>query len=637
MKQYPFLILIITLLVMLLLTAPTAAYPPNGPGALINGVQIFPPDDIWNVAVDQLPVDQHSSDYVSKIGISSHLHPDFGSGLWEGHPIGIPFNVVTGPIVKSTVTFDYSGESDNGPYPIPAKPLMEGGSDRHILILDQDEKVLYELYDAVQQPDGSWHAGSGAIFNLAWYTLRPAGWTSADAAGLPILPGLVRYDEVNAGAITHAIRFTAPSTQRAYVWPARHYASSITDPTFPPMGARFRLKSSFDTSGYPYQARVVLEALKKYGMILADNGGAWYVSGAPDDRWDNEALHTLAQLKGSDFEAVDTSSLIISSDSGKARTSSQPGNTGAINIVSSPTGVTVFLDDVNQGTTPLALTAITTGNHTIRCIKSGYIESSRNITVFADQATNENFILEVLQSYGEITVESIPPGARIYLDNIDTGFSTPKTLQVPVKGNYVVRCSLDGYIDNSTTVPVTPLQLIFVRIALLRSGSSISLEKGWNFVSVPLLHPQPPYPDIQYYTLFMEIENAGHSSWRYNGDNQNWEKLYLNSTLSPLEGIWIYAEMAKTIQVPGNNSQAPGPKQLYKGWNSIGYAGQVKTASNALTSLSGNWIMLLGYNSSSQQYDPAIFPEDQSENTPLSPGKGYWIYMDDFAEYSLSP
>jgi hypothetical protein len=187
-----------------------------------------------------------------------------------------------------------------------------------MLIIDRDAKILYELYAAEEQADGSWSAGSGAIFNLSGYSLRPSGWTSADAAGLAVLPGLARYDEVNAGEINHALRFTAPSTRRAYVWPARHYASSITDPAYPPMGQRFRLKSSFNTSGYPYQARIVLEALKKYGMILSDNGAPWYITGAPDDRWNNDALHTLHQLKGSDFEAVDSSSLMINQDSGKA-------------------------------------------------------------------------------------------------------------------------------------------------------------------------------------------------------------------------------------------------------------------------------------------------------------------------------
>ena len=179
--------------------------------------------------------------------------------------------------------------------------------------------MLYELYAAEKVTDGSWTAGSGAVFNLSDYQLRPTGWTSADAAGLAILPGLVRFDEVSNGEINHALRFTAPSTKKAYIWPARHYASSIIDPAYPPMGQRFRLKSSFNTSGYPYQAKIVLEALKKYGMILSDNGAPWYITGVPDERWNNDALHTLHQVKGSDFEAVDCTSLVINQDSGQAR------------------------------------------------------------------------------------------------------------------------------------------------------------------------------------------------------------------------------------------------------------------------------------------------------------------------------
>ena len=293
----------------------------------IRGVEIFPADHIWNIPADPLPVDPHSAGYIQRIGTTSSLHPDFGSGLYEGAPMGIPYNIVNNSVAKTDVTFDYDDESDPGPYPIPANPQIEGGSlgegDRHLLLIHRDEKVVYELYAAEKQPDGSWHAGSGAIFDLAGYDLRPRGWTSADAAGLAILPGLVRYEEVAGGEITHAIRFTAPRTQKAYVWPARHYASSITDPSYPPMGQRFRLNASFDTSGYPYQARVILEALKKYGMILSDNGGAWYITGSPDDRWDNDALHTLTRVKGSDFEAVDSTSLIIDPDSGQAGTLSR--------------------------------------------------------------------------------------------------------------------------------------------------------------------------------------------------------------------------------------------------------------------------------------------------------------------------
>jgi PKD repeat protein len=290
-------------------------------GPSVGGVAIYPSDDVWNVPVDQLPVDPHSAAYIQKIGSASYLHPDFGAGLYDGNLMGIPYNIVDGSTPKKTVTFDYSDESDPGPYPIPDNPRIEGGSDRHILIIDRDTKILYELFAVEKQADGSWNAGSGAIFNMSDYQLRPAGWTSADAAGLPILPGLIRYDEVANGSINHAIRFTAPSTQRAYIWPARHYASSITDPSYPPMGQRFRLKASFNTSGYSPQARVILDALKKYGMILADNGAPWYITGAPDDGWNNDILHTLHQVKGSDFEAVDSSALMINPDSGKAHVS----------------------------------------------------------------------------------------------------------------------------------------------------------------------------------------------------------------------------------------------------------------------------------------------------------------------------
>ena len=323
-ENYP-ITLGILLCLLLMMQTPAAGLDlmQNQASPVINGVMIFPADHVWNVPADRLPVDVKSAAYISRIGATRYLHPDFGSGLWDGAPIGIPYNIVNNSVRKQRVTFEYTGESDPGPYPIPANPGIEGGGgsdgDRHLLIIQKDEKKLYELYAAEKQPDGSWHAGSGAVYNLSAYRLRPAGWTSADAAGLAILPGLVRYEEVAAGHIDHAIRFTAPATRRAYIWPARHYASSITDPSYPPMGQRFRLKASFNTSGYPYQARVILNALKKYGMILADNGGAWYITGVPDSRWNNNALHTLQRVKGSDFEAVNESSLWISPDSGKAR------------------------------------------------------------------------------------------------------------------------------------------------------------------------------------------------------------------------------------------------------------------------------------------------------------------------------
>jgi hypothetical protein len=273
---------------------------------------IFPANNPWNERVDTLPVAGDSAQLIASIGVSTGLHPDFGSGLWDGGPIGIPFDVVSKSTPRSRVRFDYADESDKGPYPIPKTVHIEGGAqsggDRHALLLDRDACRLYELYD-LHGSGSSWTAGSGAIWNLRSNRLRPAGWTSADAAGLPIFPGRTRYDEVARGVIDHALRFTASRTRRAYVYPARHDASSSDDPSLPPMGLRVRLKASVDISHFPKQARVVLQTLKTYGMILADNGSNWYISGAPNPKWSNDDLHTLGQITGADFEVVDTSSL----------------------------------------------------------------------------------------------------------------------------------------------------------------------------------------------------------------------------------------------------------------------------------------------------------------------------------------
>ena len=294
----------------------------------IDGCQVFATNNIWNVLVDTLPLDSSSAAYVNTIGASASAHADFGSGLWDGGTIGIPYVVVSNSQPLVNVSFDYSDESDPGPYPIPSDAPIEGGpassGDRHVLVLDQDNCVLYELYDAQPQTGGSWHAGSGAIFDLNSQALRPAGWTSADAAGLPILPGLVRYDEVAAGEIRHAIRFTAPQTRNTYVWPARHEASSRTGTQYPPMGQRFRLKSTFDISSFSPDVQVILTALKKYGMILADNGSSWYLSGVPDERWNNDDLHEFSQISGAAFEAVDVSSLMINPNSGQTSGAVEP-------------------------------------------------------------------------------------------------------------------------------------------------------------------------------------------------------------------------------------------------------------------------------------------------------------------------
>jgi hypothetical protein len=287
----------------------------------IAGCNVFPADNVWNASIDNLPLDPNSSAYVNTIGASKNVHADFGSGTYNGGPIGIPYTTVPGNQPKVPVTFDYADESDPGPYPIPPNPPIEGGSnssgDRHVLVLDRDNCILYELFYAFPQPNGSWHAGSGAIFDLKSNALRPAGWTSADAAGLPIMPGLINYDEVASGEIRHAIRFTAPQTRNNYIWPARHFASSLTGSQYPPMGQRFRLRANFDISSYSPEIQVILRALKKYGMILADNGSSWFISGVPDERWNNDHLHELDRVLGSDFEAIDESSLIVDPDSGQ--------------------------------------------------------------------------------------------------------------------------------------------------------------------------------------------------------------------------------------------------------------------------------------------------------------------------------
>jgi hypothetical protein len=281
---------------------------------------MFPADSWWHADISQLPVHPMSSTYVSSMGATKALKADFGSGLWDGGPIGIPYTVVNGqPGV--TVTFDYADESDLVPYPIPSDPPIEGGpqssGDRHVLIVDAATCQLYELYAAYPSGDGSWTAGSGATWNLNDNALRPDTWTSADAAGLPILPGLVRYDEVAAGYIDHAIRVTASATSRSYLWPARHQAGT-NDDALPPMGLRLRLRPDVDISAFPRDDQVILQAMKTFGLVVADNGSSWFVSGAPDDRWDNDALQALRNVSGQSFEAVDTSSLMVSYDSGQA-------------------------------------------------------------------------------------------------------------------------------------------------------------------------------------------------------------------------------------------------------------------------------------------------------------------------------
>ena len=280
--------------------------------AKVGGCRLLPRDFPTNQRVDRLPVAADSSAIVSSIGLDDAVHPDFGSGLYEGRPIGIPYDVVSKRTARGRVRFGYAAESDKVRYPIPHGVHIEGGrdadGDRHALLVDRDACRLYELFDLQGRP-GAWSAGSGATWSLRSNRLRPAGWTSADAAGLPILPLLARHQEVERGRIDHALRVTVSRSRRAYVYPARHHASSDADPSLPRMGERLRLKRSVDVSKLPRQARVVATALKRYGLIVADNGSDWYISGAPNRGWDNDQLHALGRLTGRDFEVVDASRL----------------------------------------------------------------------------------------------------------------------------------------------------------------------------------------------------------------------------------------------------------------------------------------------------------------------------------------
>ncbi|WP_394778092.1 hypothetical protein [Undibacterium sp.] len=320
-------------------TAPTNPTPPTTPvtlsygnqqkadtgvGASLNGALPFPSDNAWNLDISSAPVDPASSAIIASIGMNTGLHPDFGAGLYAGAPIGIPYTVVDGTQAKVAIHFQaYGDESDAGPYPIPATAPIEGqpaaggafSGDRHVLVLDRSANRLYELYNASANSDGSWNADSGAVFHLDSDAVRPTaqpGWTSADAAGLPIFPGLARYDEVAAGKIAHALRFTVQNSRKAYVPPATHVASNNTSASLPPMGMRVRLKAGYAIpTGFSNDTKVILQALKTYGMIVADNGSNWYVSGAPDARWNNDKLVSeLASVHGSDFEVVRMDGLV---------------------------------------------------------------------------------------------------------------------------------------------------------------------------------------------------------------------------------------------------------------------------------------------------------------------------------------
>ena len=411
----------------------------------IGGCPVLPANNIWNTPIDHLPVKSDSQTLVNTIGATATMHADFGSGTYNGGPIGIPFVTVAGTQTKYPATFLYADESDAGPYAVPLNAPIEGGSnsngDRHAIAVDTTNCVLYELYRAFPQ-SASWQADSGAIYNLLSNALRPAGWTSADAAGLPIMPGLVMYEEILAGEIKHAIRFTVPQTRRAYVWPGRHYASSLTGTQYPAMGQRFRLKASFDITGFPAEVQIILRALKKYGMILADNGSAWYISGKPDSRWNNDNLRTFHNIAGSNFEAVDATVLMIDPNSGEARQ-----NGVSVSVTPSAANVRVartqqfsaaVQGSTNQGVT-WSVNGVAGGSATYGFISSTGLYNAPSVLPSPASATVQAASVASPTSVGQAAVTLLP------LPSITSVSPSPVTT-----GNFTLTVNGAGFLAGST-------------------------------------------------------------------------------------------------------------------------------------------------------------------------------------------
>jgi hypothetical protein len=371
--------------------------------ATVGGCPLFPADNIWNRDISSLPVHRNSANFIASIGITSHVHADFGAGLYNGAPIGIPYIVVPGSQPSVPVNFTYASESNPGPYPIPSKAPIEGGSqssgDRHVIVVDSGTCRLYEMYASYPQSNGSWKAGSGAVWSLNSDALRPNTWTSADAAGLPILPGLVRYDEIASGVINHALRFTVNSTQSAFLWPARHYASSNTNPNLPPMGLRLRLKANVNISSFSRTNQIILTALKRYGMIVADNGSSWYISGAPDNRWNNDDLHMLGTIPGSDFEAVDETSLQVNVNSGQSL--------GSMPIVSTPSLTHTFIATTSHTNAPSSIMTPEIAESINRSIESN--SKSNNAPV----SSSSNYLLPIMLGSIAALLTIIIVGSRV--------------------------------------------------------------------------------------------------------------------------------------------------------------------------------------------------------------------------------
>ena len=457
----------------------------------VGSCPVFPIDHIWNTPVDQLPVSPSSATWVATIGPTAPLHPDFGSGTYQGGPIGIPYITVPGTQSKLPATFLYADESDPGPYAIPLNAPIEGGGngsgDRHVISADVDTCTLYELYNAYPQT-ASWKADSGAIFNLLAYDLRPTTWTSADAAGLPIFPGLIRYDEIVAGEIRHALRFTVPQTLRAFVWPARHYASTLTDLKYPPMGARFRLRADFDISPFSLTNQIILRALKKYGMMLADNGSAWFISGAPDARWNNTDLHNLTAVLGSNFEAVDVSPLMIDPNSGQASQTS-------VYVTVSPATASVAVNATKQLTATVHniadqsvtwdVAGVSGGNSTL-----GWINSSGLYTAPSTVPSPATVVVHAVSNASgasgaaSLTITPPPLPVSVTVSPVSATVRTNKTRQFAATvlntANTSVSWKVNGVPGGNSTVGTISASGVYRAPSSVPSPSTVTVEAVSN-------------------------------------------------------------------------------------------------------------------------------------------------------------
>ena len=485
-----FIILILIFIGSLFNSGYTSAKPETSPTAVnIASCQAFPDNNFWNVPINNLPVHPNSAQWVNSIGSGTSFHMDFGSGTWEGGPIGIPYNIVSGASVNEyAFDFYYPTESDPGPYPLPAIPQIEWGGDHHILVVDTDDCKLYEIYDA--SFDGvQWSGGSGAIWDMDLNDLRPDSWTSADAAGLPILPGLARYEEISAGVIEHALRFTANCTADYYIWPARHEAEHSSCVTPVPFGARFRLKANYDISGFSPQAQVLLQAFKTYGIVLADNGSNWYVSGSPSESWDNDQLHELDVLSGSDFEAVDTSGLMVSYDSGTTGYTIS-GNAGAMGVILHYTDGTPKMV-VADGNGNYALTVSPGWSGTVTPLLAGVTFDPPSLSY---TNTTSNQVDQDYTAFVALSGNAGVAGATLsYFDG------TPKTVVSDNNGIYTITvpCNWSGTVTPSRTgFSFVPASKSYTNLGATQSGQNyvaswvggITITSDQNVVAVGRPH-----------------------------------------------------------------------------------------------------------------------------------------------------